>query len=172
MNETEVTLMLSSANDDVVLEALRVLGAEAQIAPSNELSLKAMTHFRHQDEDVRREAIFAVAVHWGFVPAFDELMSVVHSERSAFVAETAVSAITRIAQDQHALRSKAIEVLARIALAVGKARSLRTRAFIEAKWLAGEIDAREHAAELATQDAVTIDAGWLEATLERLTRRG
>ncbi len=166
MNDAKIGAMLSSNDPDVVLEALYALGAERGAAPSEDVFREAMAQFHHPDSDVRREAVFAVGVHWGFLRSFGAVVSLLEAEKVKYVAGTAVSAISRLASEDPSFRDQAVDALAEVCLAPDRPEDLRAQAFVEVRWLLGKTTAAEHARELVAK-CVAVDSEWLRQVQRR-----
>jgi hypothetical protein len=172
MTDADLRAMLLSDDPDVVLDALFVLGGDTASPPSEEILQKALACFRSGDPDVRRQAVIAVAIHWGVASAFPELLRLITSEEDEYVTESVVSAVARIARDTPGLKATALESLAGVCLAERRSLRLRSLAFVEVRRLVGRTSAQEYAAELLSPESVPIDERWLHEVVRQYAPPG
>ncbi|MFP2899323.1 hypothetical protein [Corallococcus sp. 4LFB] len=106
---------LRSDDEFVVLEGLAELGGLVDFAPANDVLDLAMEYFRYFDPEWRRQAVFSVAIHWAYAPAFPFLVELLEKEEDDDVLGTSIMAIERLGRSHERLRPDAIRVLKGIA---------------------------------------------------------
>ncbi|WP_158620003.1 HEAT repeat domain-containing protein [Corallococcus sicarius] len=159
--------MLESGDSDVILSALFSLGGRTGDAPAGELLEKASTLFAHPDPDVRRQAVFSVAIHWGYVPALRGLLGLLATEQDEEVLDAAVSAVARMGRESPESRAEALSALRRVASDEKRSRRASHQAYVEARWMCGESSPAEHAKEGLAPERVPLNLAWFDQALRR-----
>jgi hypothetical protein len=169
MTDEQLCRMLNSGDVDNVLSALFALGGETARVPEDEVFAAAKVHFHHPDADVRRQAIFAVGVHWGRSDLFSTLLKCLKCEDDDYVREALIAAVTRIAKDSPELRSLAVAALSDICVASNLPRVVRALAYVEIRWLLDAITPGERGRAFADPEGIQIDLEWLKGNASRLS---
>lgn len=161
MDDNTVLSMLNAADTDIVLNGLFALGGQKDHRPPDAVLRRATNLFSHPDPDVRRQAIFAVAIHWGRTDAFPALVALLESEKDEAVADAAVAGVARLGREAPELVSQALSTLRRV-FDVGHSEHVKAFAYIDARWMCGDTNAAEHARERLAPGRVLIDPTWFD----------
>lgn len=144
---------LTSSDPDEVIDALFELGADASVSPSREVLELATRHFTHEDADVRRQAVVAVGVQWGYAAALPLIVRLLRLEADDDVALAQIGAVSRLSSGlRDEQRLLGVDALSAVADDERRAVRLRRRARTELRWLRGETSAEEHARELSIDE--------------------
>jgi len=167
MDSQELLRVFASGDEGAIVGALFYLSGTVEGDPGKEVLERATRFFLHSDVDVRRQAIVAVAIHWGCVPSLGMMFKVLEVEREEFVLKLAVSAVARIGEVSTSARGEILLALRGIVLDGRYTENLRHLAFVEARWMCGEMSADEYAKVCLRPERVPIDLDWFERVLYR-----
>ncbi len=167
MDSQELLRVFASGDEGAIVGALFYLSGTVDRYPGKEVLERATRFFLHSDVDVRRQAIVAVAIHWDYVPSLGMLFKVLEVEREEFVLEAAVAAVARIGKISLPVRGETLLALRDIVLDGRYTENLRHLAFVEARWMCGEMSADEYAKVGLRPERVPIDLDWFERVLYR-----
>lgn len=168
MTDALIRRRLLSNDPDTILDGLFALSALRSHIPQPETFRLALEQFVSPDPDIRRQAVVAVVIHWGYVPAFESLTVMALAEQNLAVVEAVLSGLSRLSREEASILVTALGVLRRYCFSSHTDPSLKRRAFLEAKWAAGEVSAAEYASCVVTDGYDNPCEEWFNKTLQRL----
>jgi hypothetical protein len=169
MSDTELLALLRSNSLRDVEDGLRKLGLLVKDGlleqrPPEEVFTLAKHYLTHQDEDLRYEAIVAVAYYWVEKDVFPLLLSLVQSEASTHVLGVIVRAICNQGALYHEFKSQALKTLSGLVCNQRLGPEIRGLAYAECLHMTRRISANDYARLPKDINQIAVDWEWI-ATL-------
>jgi hypothetical protein len=165
MDNQNILDELASGDWARITEMLSRVGAEKEVVPSPDVFRRIIELISDSDPDVRRLAIFAVGLHWQYLPALPSLIKVLHDvEEDSLVLSSAIGSLGTIAHGDESVRNEVLHELATLVKNESMPGDVRTDAYTSVLWAAHRIAPKEYGRRPLEADLSDIDWQWL-ATL-------
>ena len=163
MREEELLGLLESGDYDQVSRALIYVEKQLEDRPSPKLITKLVELCSDSDPDIRNEAVQAAGFYWQLSEAFPVLAGILcRTDEDDLVLNSALFAISQLAQNKPDLRNRGLSLLAQVAITERMPKMVRGSAYALALRLAGRIS-MDAFARMSVSSDVVIDKEYMSS---------